>query len=193
MTESDELYSLRNIYWLGNFQGAIKEANTLTRCPAHLTTERDEFLYRAYLAQGQYDIIFSEIGDGQDVPLALRALKQLAIYLSDPSSKESSLQMLEGWIQEPNGGNNNTLLLVLAIAYTHDGNLMGAIELLHRGLNIEHSAFLVQLYLKIDRPDLAEKQLKLMKSVDEDCTLSMLCTAWVQLNSEGSKVQGKLI
>jgi hypothetical protein len=40
---------------------------------------------------------------------------------------------------------------------------------------------MVQLYLRIDRLDLAQKELKTMKSLDEDNALSMLATAWVSL------------
>ncbi len=40
---------------------------------------------------------------------------------------------------------------------------------------------MVQLYLRMDRLDLAQAQLKSMKAADEDSTLSMLATAWVNL------------
>jgi coatomer protein complex subunit epsilon len=39
----------------------------------------------------------------------------------------------------------------------------------------------VQLYLRIDRADLAQRELRAMKALDEDSTLSMLATAWVSL------------
>lgn len=40
---------------------------------------------------------------------------------------------------------------------------------------------LVELYLKMFRSDLAEKQLKVMKGIDEDAVLTMLATAQVNL------------
>jgi coatomer protein complex subunit epsilon len=44
---------------------------------------------------------------------------------------------------------------------------------------------LIQLYLKMFRLDLAQKQLKTMKSIDEDSVLTMLATAWVNMNTDG--------
>lgn len=45
-TGVDELYTLRNRYWLGNFQLAIIEGNNLNRLSDELKVERDEFVYR---------------------------------------------------------------------------------------------------------------------------------------------------
>ena len=43
-------------------------------------------------------------------------------------------------------------------------------------------ALCVQVYLKMDRLDAAEKQAKAMSAVDDDATLSQLATAWVGLH-----------
>jgi hypothetical protein len=40
---------------------------------------------------------------------------------------------------------------------------------------------MVQLYLRIDRLDLAQKEQKAMKALDEDNALTMLASAWVGL------------
>lgn len=40
---------------------------------------------------------------------------------------------------------------------------------------------LVELYLKMFRADLAEKQLKVMKSIDEDAVLTMLASAQLHM------------
>lgn len=44
-------------------------------------------------------------------------------------------------------------------------------------------AMLIQIYLKMFRLDLAQKQLKSMKVIDEDSPLTMLATAWVHMNT----------
>ena len=46
----------------------------------------------------------------------------------------------------------------------------------------DRSALLVQLYIRIDRLDLAESQVTVMKNADEDSTLSMLAGAWTNLS-----------
>jgi coatomer subunit epsilon len=65
--------------------------------------------------------------------------------------------------------------------HIQDDNLKEAVKLVHRGVNLEQRALLVQLYLRMDRTDLAQKEAKAMKSADEDSTLSMLASAWTNL------------
>lgn len=62
MSEPDDLFTLRNHYWLGSYQLAIAEGSGLGRLPEALRVERDEFIYRAYLALGQYSIVLGEVG-----------------------------------------------------------------------------------------------------------------------------------
>jgi coatomer protein complex subunit epsilon len=181
MIEPDELYTLRNLFWLGNYQLAINETNNM-RLPANLVTEKEEYVYRSYLALGQYQMILSEIKDTENVPVSLRAVKLLATVMSDPSSKEIALLQLQEWLSDPAAASNTSLQLIAAILYILDDNVKEAIKLMHHGVNMEQNALLVQLFLRIDRQDLAQKQVKLMKSVDEDCTLTMLASAYIHLS-----------
>lgn len=48
-------------------------------------------------------------------------------------------------------------------------------------------ALCVQLYLRIDRPDLAGKCLKAMQELDDDDTLTQLASAWVGVYAGGEK------
>ena len=84
-TDPDELYTLRNLFWLGSFQQAINEGGRLNRLSDELKVERDEFVYRSYVGQGQYALVISEVDD--DAPPNLRAVKLLAEYLENPKGR----------------------------------------------------------------------------------------------------------
>lgn len=114
--------------------------------------------------------------------VGLLAVKLLATFLKDPSTKETALLQIQEWLTDANAANSTTLQLVAATLFLHDDNIKEAIKLLRHALNMEQNAVLVQLYLRIDRLDLAQKQVKAMKAIDEDGVLAMLATAWTHLN-----------
>jgi tetratricopeptide (TPR) repeat protein len=172
------------LFWLGNYQQAINEAGTLSRCPAALKDEKEEFVYRSYLALGQYDIVLNEVKES--APIGIRAIKVLAAYMANPGSPEAAQIQIQEWISE---SENASLALVSAILYTMEDNTKEAIKALRYARTMEHHAILIQLYLRMDRLDLALKELKTLKSKDEDCPLSSLATAWTSLYAGGGKVQ----
>ena len=64
----------------GGLQLAINESNGLKRVPKHLMLARDEFVYRSYLAMGQYDIVFDEIKEGPNTPVGELGIYYLLFY-----------------------------------------------------------------------------------------------------------------
>lgn len=187
MPEPDELYTLRNLFWMGNYQLAINEASTLNRLPSKFAPERDEYLYRSYTALGQYGIVLSEIKDIASTSIALRAIRLLATFISNPAARDTAIFQVKEWLGDGAVRNVPTVRLVAATMYLMVDNTSESMKLL--GLFLEHLALQVQIFLRIDRLDLAQKQLKAMKQMDEDSTLTMIATAWVNLAMGGTKDQ----
>jgi coatomer protein complex subunit epsilon len=196
MSDPDELYTLRNLFWNGCYQLAINEANGLFRTSANLEVEKKEFLYRSFLALGQYDVVTSEIKDDPSTPIVLQAIKVLAAVESSSMTREAALNQFMEWLSSPPQSTSQTSLaslqLFTAILYMQDDNVKEAIKTLQTGANLEQQALLVQLYLKMDRSDVASKVLRTMTSADEDSTLCQLASAWVHM-ATGKSVEAVYI
>lgn len=55
MAEADELYTVKNNFWLGNFQDAIGEAKSVRLRPdSALRAERDVYVYRSLIGLKNY-------------------------------------------------------------------------------------------------------------------------------------------
>ncbi|KAK3287932.1 hypothetical protein CYMTET_4570 [Cymbomonas tetramitiformis] len=184
----DQLFNVHNNFYLGAFQASINEAGDCFGLSDTETTERDCFVYRSYIAMGSYELVISEISE--DAPTALQSVKLLATYLSDETQKETVVATLNEWLADPVCANNATLLLMAATVFAHEGNLNEALKCCHAGSShLELLAMSIQLMLKMDRADCAEKQLKAMTAIDDDATCTQLATAWGNLALGGSKIQ----
>mmetsp|Transcript_22423 Transcript_22423/g.52971 ORF Transcript_22423/g.52971 Transcript_22423/m.52971 type:complete len:297 (+) Transcript_22423:151-1041(+) len=186
---ADDLFSIKNEFYLGNYQGAINEAQSsdLELSSPNDERDRDVIVYRSYIALGEFDVVQSEIGE--DAQTALQAVKLLATYLSGEDNKEIAMVTLKEWLSDPQTQNNPTLQLVAGIIYIDRSDLEEAAKVLHAGTTLEMVSLQVQVYLRMARVDIAEKSLALMSRMEDDATLTQLTTAWVNLALGGEKVQ----
>jgi coatomer protein complex subunit epsilon len=134
---------------------------------------------------GQYHIILSEVKESGFVPVGLRAVRVMATFLSDPSKKDAALAQVQEWLGDFSTTPSSTLKLITAMLHMHDDNLKEALKVIRNPTDMEQHGLTTQIYLRMDRLDLAQKQLKSMRSIDEDSTLTQLATAWVHLATPG--------
>ncbi|XP_059444805.1 coatomer subunit epsilon-1 [Corylus avellana] len=182
----DQLFSLRNNFYLGAFQAAINNSEVPNLSPDDVV-ERDCLVYRSYIALGSFQLVTSEIDSSAATPL--QAVKLLALYLSSPDNKESTISSLKEWLGDPAIGNNPILRLIAGIVFMHEQDYNEALKHTNAGGTMELHALNVQIFLKMHRSDYAERQLRVMQQADEDHTLTQLANAWLNLAVGGSKIQ----
>lgn len=185
--QPDPLFDIKNAFYIGNYQYCINEAQKGKQVSPEYKLERDVFLYRAYIAQRKYGVVRDEIYSTASEEL--RNLRLLADYMSgDRTLKDGVLKELEKLTKFINT-NNVVLPIVAASIYYHEQNYETALRMLHQTDSLECSALTLQCYLKLDRVDLAKKELKRMQEKDDDATLTQLAQAWVNLYVGGEKLQ----
>ncbi|XP_014665179.1 PREDICTED: coatomer subunit epsilon-like isoform X2 [Priapulus caudatus] len=144
-------------------------------------------MYRAYLAQRKYAVVLDEIHSAS--PPELQAIRLFADYLANEATRDALLKTLDSKMSASLDISNHTFLLMAASVYCHEQNHDAALRVLHQSENLECIALMVQIQLKINRPDLARKELKRMQDVDDDATLTQLALAWFNMTVGGEKLQ----
>jgi len=184
--ETDELFELKNNFYLGSYQAGINEARSISPSAEKVALERDCFVYRSLIALGNYNLVLDEIKDS--APTELQAVKLLASYMRG-DDRDLSLETLKQWLTDDNSANNPMLKLIAGIIYCAERNYDDALRVLHQSNILEGHALAVQIYLKLHRVDFAEKELKLLHEMDDDATLTQYVAAWVNLAVGGEKIQ----
>ncbi|KAF1804207.1 coatomer epsilon subunit-domain-containing protein [Mucor lusitanicus] len=194
MDEESVLFGLRNLFTVGNYQTVINEVssnNGLFSTEAKL--EAQTLLYRSYVAQGKYNLVINDIGSNDEA--SLKAIKLLAEYLAD--KQKNNTANAEDYVVKANtlleeGANriNAVVQVTLATILVQAGRFEDALRTLHsRQKKLECSALAVQIYLQLDRLDLARNEVASVKTWAEDALLLQMMEAWVDLRVGGEKYQ----
>jgi len=183
--ETDELFDIKTAFYIGNYQRCINEAQKLKVNP-QLQEEKDILMYRAYIAQRKYAVVLDEVNDSSD---DLSGVRIFAEYLCDVKKREKILLDLDKKMSGNVDISKSIFLYMASSIFYLEGNYDATLRTLHQSDAIECIALMVQTLLKIDRVDLARKELKRMQDLDEDHILTQLAQAWFNLALGGEKLQ----
>ncbi|EFA84222.1 coatomer protein complex epsilon subunit [Heterostelium album PN500] len=184
----DELFEIKNYYYLGNYQAVVNEVNKRSK---QLRAKQDAecYMYRAMIALGDCDMVLREIRESEANP-SLQAVRLLASYTQSPNANaETAVATVKKWLTDGVDYNNPIVQLVASTIFYNESNYEDTLRILNKTDNLECMSLLVQTYLKIDRLDLAEKQYAQMKSIDVDATPSLIASTWIAITQGDEQVK----
>jgi len=190
MSDPDELYTLRALFWLGHYQMALDEAKSIMRRPmsADLKSEREEIVARCHIATKDYEKVIS--GDTSTAGLKALALQaEFATLAATGGSTQSVVQQLQSLLGD---GVSPRVQVTAAHVFLQAEMKKEALQCVHQGLTMEQTCLCVQIYILLDRLDLAQKTLQLLRKTDEDSILTQLASVQVAL-ATGSSMAGEAV
>eukprot|EP00943_MAST-04B_sp_MAST-4B-sp1_P006664 g6664.t1 len=185
----DELYAVRNNFYVGNFQVAIDEGESTPPLSQQKQIELDVYVARSRLALGQGKELITSINQA---PMAMEAVKTLAMFETNPSKSDACIEKVESWLGDEMTANNPTLRLIAGIMYTKLGKYTEALGVLKgAGANQpEHSALIIHILILMNRIDVAQRELaELENSNADDAVITQLAQGWVYCSLGGSKTE----
>ncbi|KAF9113984.1 hypothetical protein BGX27_000377 [Mortierella sp. AM989] len=196
MADENALFAVRNLYYSGNYTQVVSETtSSRVRTSANQATthQLDLFLFRALIAIKDYARVAQEITESHR--LGLQALKAQAVYLdavqsADATGRDAALSHLREMlnVQAPEDPEAAALevKVVVGQVLASEGLVEEALTvLLPHNNHLESVAVIVQIYLQMNRLDLARKEVDSCKSWAEDAMLAQLMEAWVGLRVGG--------
>jgi len=186
--DSSELYHIKQQFTLGAYTGLVSQPLPDKSSPDYIPT----VLYKArsYIALNQAKSALELIPEDPE-NVALKAVSCLARFVdaTDPSDAETVLEEFRDLSVEIEGDDvegsqkDKVLVRVLAgTAFARAGEIEEALETLGSETeDLEAVALIVQIYLSINRPDLAKKQFDRSKRWAEDDLLLQLIESTIGL------------
>jgi len=168
------LFEVESFLLLGHYQAAINAAGSLKTADAQVKLQRDILLYRAYVEQGDHALVIEEIRD--DSAPSLIAVKLLAQFVS---TKNADDIYAKGHALLPKASADPLLQLTLGLLFFRLNKLEEALKLLHNCSILEAHALIVQMYLVMNRVDLASKELAKLQNLKDDAIPTQLASTWV--------------
>lgn len=203
----DELFEARNALLFGNFHQTIAEGGSV-KCSskkaediAAFNVERDSLLYKAQVGLGQYDAVINELRGAQHTTLV--GVRLLAQFHRDAFRPEDAARVAAELNELISGTPSAALAPVAVIASSvsiHMKEYTAALKTAQQWVGVldaqnpiqarialELRALAADVYLRINRFDLAEKEVAAMKNVDDEATLTLLTSGLVALRSGAVK------
>jgi coatomer subunit epsilon len=71
-SEPDPLYKIKNDFFAGSFSDVLRESQSISPSSPLVKDERDFYMYRAYIATGNFQIVVNEVKGQSPQQLAIR-------------------------------------------------------------------------------------------------------------------------
>lgn len=153
-----------------------------------LKAEREEIVARCYIAMKDYDKVIS--GDTSSAGLKALALQaQFAKLSATGGLTQTVIQQLQSMLGD---GVSPRVQLTAAHVFLQVGMKKEALQCVHQGLTMEQISLCIQIYIILDRLDLAQQTLKQLRKSDEDSMLTQLTSVQVAL-ATGSSMAGEAV
>ncbi|KAJ1938004.1 hypothetical protein EC988_007722, partial [Linderina pennispora] len=150
----DEFFTARNLLYLGAYAQSLSTLASLTRLSPDAQVERDSLQYRAYLGQGNHQLVLDEL-PASTTPPVLQAVRQLAQQHANGQADHSIVLRLA---EDPAVASSAVFAAVGAQVLANAGQYSEALRLLAgHPKNLECVCVMVSVYLRINRADLAQK------------------------------------
>jgi len=188
----DELYEVRNNFMLGGYQTAINEASSLHTASDALALEKDCFVFRSYLGQGNYQFVLDELR-AEDTPsqppelFALRLYAEFCAAQGDDEAQQAVLQKMNTLMSSARG--SQLLLILIGSAYAKLRQYDEGLRYVIQTRSLEGRSLVVSFLVAMNRPDLAQKEWQQMQQMQDDAVATQLAQAMVLFGLGGESTE----